>query len=174
MAPYLAGFASAACYVRYFAPQNMRVTSKAPCRVDLAGATLDIWPLYLFHQDAVTVNFAVNRYTSCELTSRDDAKIILRSRRLPCFDVDHQSDFGNADPGAACALLPLITLRPPRIDCSRSRNSSVTAPASTLLRMRRVLMKMMISDLDLLLEVFPNRSPRNLISRRPGMPDRVF
>src|SRR6266496_1134887 len=93
---------------------------------------------------------------------------------LPCFDADHQSDFGNADPGAACALLPLMTLRPPRIDCSRSRNSSVTAPASTLLRMSRVLMKMMISDRDLVLEVFPNRSPRNLISRRPGMPDRVF
>src|SRR5262245_13959821 len=102
------------------------------------------------------------------------AKIILRSSPLPCFDVDHQSDFGNVDAGAACALLPLMTLLPPRIDCSRSRNSSVTAPASTLLRMSRVLMKIMISDLDLLLEVFPNSSPRNLISRRPGMPDRVF
>jgi D-glycero-alpha-D-manno-heptose-7-phosphate kinase len=58
----------------------MRVTSQAPCRVDLAGATLDIWPLYLFHHDAVTVNFAVDRYTSCDVSSRDDAKIVLRSR----------------------------------------------------------------------------------------------
>jgi D-glycero-alpha-D-manno-heptose-7-phosphate kinase len=58
----------------------MRVTSQAPCRVDLAGATLDIWPLYLFHQDAVTVNFAVDRYTSCDVSTRDDAKIILHSR----------------------------------------------------------------------------------------------
>src|SRR4029453_8614711 len=99
---------------------------------------------------------------------------LLRTSLLLWFDADHQSVFGNADAGAACALLPLMTLLPPRIDCSRSRNSSVTAPASTLLRISRVLMKMMISDLDLLLEVFPNRSPRNLISRRPGMPDRVF
>lgn len=58
----------------------MRITSQAPCRVDLAGATLDIWPLYLFHHDAVTVNFAVDRYTSCEVATREDARIVLRSR----------------------------------------------------------------------------------------------
>jgi D-glycero-alpha-D-manno-heptose-7-phosphate kinase len=61
---------------------QMRVTSKAPCRVDLAGATLDIWPLYLFHENAVTINFAVNLYTSCTLATRDDSRIVLRSRDL--------------------------------------------------------------------------------------------
>ena len=61
---------------------QMRVTSKAPCRVDLAGATLDIWPLYLFHESAVTINFAVNLYTSCTLATRDDPRIVLRSRDL--------------------------------------------------------------------------------------------
>ena len=45
----------------------MKIQAKSPCRVDLAGGTLDIWPLYLFHENAVTVNFAVDRYTSCEL-----------------------------------------------------------------------------------------------------------
>jgi D-glycero-alpha-D-manno-heptose-7-phosphate kinase len=50
--------------------------------VDLAGATLDIWPLYLFHHDSVTVNFAVNRYTSCTVTTRDDSRIVLKSRDL--------------------------------------------------------------------------------------------
>ena len=57
----------------------MKIQAKAPCRVDLAGGTLDIWPLYLFHENAVTVNFAVDRYTSCEILTRDDAKIVLRS-----------------------------------------------------------------------------------------------
>ena len=60
----------------------MRITAKAPCRVDLAGGTLDIWPLYLFHTGAVTVNFAVNRYTSCVLETRSDSAIVLRSRDL--------------------------------------------------------------------------------------------
>src|SRR6204780_3569501 len=60
----------------------MHVFSKAPCRVDLAGATLDIWPLYLFHDNVVTVNFAVDRYTYCDISTRDDSRIVLRSRDL--------------------------------------------------------------------------------------------
>lgn len=60
----------------------MRLTAKAPCRVDLAGGTLDIWPLYLYHPNAVTVNFAVDRYASCVLETRDDGKIALSSKDL--------------------------------------------------------------------------------------------
>ena len=64
----------------------MRVSAKAPCRVDLAGATLDIWPLYLFHDNVVTLNFAIDRYTYCDIVTgdatRDDSAIVLRSRDL--------------------------------------------------------------------------------------------
>ncbi|MBM3765515.1 MAG: GHMP kinase [Acidobacteria bacterium] len=60
----------------------MRITSQSPCRVDLAGGTLDIWPLYLHHDNACTVNFAVDRYTSCTLVPRNDGAILLRSRDL--------------------------------------------------------------------------------------------
>ena len=35
------------------------VTAEAPCRADLAGGTLDIWPLGLFHPGAMTVNAAI-------------------------------------------------------------------------------------------------------------------
>ena len=62
----------------------MKIVSKAPCRVDLAGGTLDIWPLYLFHQDSVTVNFAVDRYTYCELAPRTDETYEVSSRDLQC------------------------------------------------------------------------------------------
>src|SRR5437763_12458079 len=60
----------------------MRIASKAPTRVDLAGGTLDIWPLYLFHPGAVTVNAAITRYASCriETQSPDDERIRLISR----------------------------------------------------------------------------------------------
>ena len=61
---------------------NMRVSAKAPCRVDLAGATLDIWPLYLFHDNVVTLNFAVDLFTGCVIETRDDSRIVLRSRDL--------------------------------------------------------------------------------------------
>jgi D-glycero-alpha-D-manno-heptose-7-phosphate kinase len=60
----------------------VKIHSQAPCRVDLAGGTLDVWPLYLFHDGAVTVNFAVNLYTSATLTTRNDSKITLRSADL--------------------------------------------------------------------------------------------
>ena len=43
----------------------MRIESRAPTRIDLAGGTLDIWPLYLFHEGALTVNCAITRYASC-------------------------------------------------------------------------------------------------------------
>ena len=49
----------------------MNIFAKAPCRVDMAGGTIDIWPLYLFHSGAVTVNFAVNRYASCRSVLSD-------------------------------------------------------------------------------------------------------
>ncbi|MGB8495284.1 MAG: hypothetical protein WCE53_12855 [Candidatus Acidiferrum sp.] len=43
----------------------MLIESKAPTRIDLAGGTLDIWPLYLFHPGAVTLNAAISRYAHC-------------------------------------------------------------------------------------------------------------
>ena len=60
----------------------MKITAKGPCRVDIAGGTLDIWPLYLFHDNAVTVNFAVDRYTSCSVETRQDGEIHLSSADL--------------------------------------------------------------------------------------------
>jgi D-glycero-alpha-D-manno-heptose-7-phosphate kinase len=60
----------------------MRIVAEAPCRVDLAGGTLDIWPLYLFHPGAVTVNFAINRYTRCSLETLATPEIMVESADL--------------------------------------------------------------------------------------------
>jgi len=40
---------------------------KSPTRVDLAGGTLDMWPLYNFFGGAKTVNIAIDIFTSVEL-----------------------------------------------------------------------------------------------------------
>ncbi len=55
------------------------VISQAPCRVDLAGGTLDLWPLYLFHPNAVTVNIAINVMTTCRITPIQGGQIHFRS-----------------------------------------------------------------------------------------------
>jgi D-glycero-alpha-D-manno-heptose-7-phosphate kinase len=58
----------------------LRIASRAPTRIDLAGGTLDIWPLYLYHEGAVTVNVAVTRYASCVLETQRGRRIMLVSR----------------------------------------------------------------------------------------------
>ncbi len=57
----------------------MIIESSAPTRVDLAGGTIDIPPLFLFHEGASTVNFAVDLMARCRIETRDDDKIILES-----------------------------------------------------------------------------------------------
>jgi D-glycero-alpha-D-manno-heptose-7-phosphate kinase len=60
---------------------KVRIESRAPTRIDLAGGTLDIWPLYLFHEGAVTVNCAITRYASCVIeTIEKSRRIVLISR----------------------------------------------------------------------------------------------
>jgi len=43
-------------------------TASAPARVDIAGGTLDIWPLYLWHHGARTVNAAVTLRATTTVT----------------------------------------------------------------------------------------------------------
>jgi D-glycero-alpha-D-manno-heptose-7-phosphate kinase len=59
----------------------MRIESRAPTRIDLAGGTLDIWPLFLFHEGALTVNCAITRYARCVIeTSKSAKRITLTSK----------------------------------------------------------------------------------------------
>ncbi|HEY3038136.1 MAG TPA: hypothetical protein VGJ66_05325 [Pyrinomonadaceae bacterium] len=58
----------------------MLIESSAPTRVDLAGGTIDIWPLYLFHPGAATVNFATSLRAYCQIKTREDGRIVLESR----------------------------------------------------------------------------------------------
>lgn len=58
----------------------MIIESSAPTRVDLAGGTIDLWPIYLFHPGATTVNFALSLRASARIETRTDRSIILESR----------------------------------------------------------------------------------------------
>ena len=44
-----------------------KIRAKAPTRIDLAGGTVDIWPLYLFLNRATTVNLAIDLYAETDL-----------------------------------------------------------------------------------------------------------
>ncbi len=60
-------------------PAGPTITAQAPCRADLAGGTVDLWPLYLFHPGAVTLNFALEILTTCRITPIAGTRIELRS-----------------------------------------------------------------------------------------------
>jgi D-glycero-alpha-D-manno-heptose-7-phosphate kinase len=57
----------------------VRIDCSAPTRIDLAGGTFDIWPLYLFHERAQTINAALSLRASCTLESREDGHVVLVS-----------------------------------------------------------------------------------------------
>jgi D-glycero-alpha-D-manno-heptose-7-phosphate kinase len=57
------------------------ITAYAPCRADLAGGTMDLWPLYLFHPGALTLNFALEILTTCRITP-------LKGQRIELCSVD--------------------------------------------------------------------------------------
>ena len=87
------------------ANDKMKIAAKSPCRVDLAGGTLDIWPLYLNHDNAMTVNFAVNLYTHARIETRIDQKIVLET-----LDLGGREEFDNIDALVAAKKfkLPLL------------------------------------------------------------------
>ena len=71
---------------------SWRISSSAPCRADLAGGTLDLWPLYLFHPGARTLNFALGILTRCSIEPLAGRRIRLRS-----LDTEKEDDFPNLD-----------------------------------------------------------------------------
>lgn len=57
----------------------VRITASAPTRIDLAGGTIDIWPLYLFHHGAQTLNVAISLRAHARIDARDDDRVALVS-----------------------------------------------------------------------------------------------
>jgi D-glycero-alpha-D-manno-heptose-7-phosphate kinase len=52
-----------------------KVTVRAPVRADLAGGTLDLWPIYLFHPGSRTVHVAISYYAESEVCATGDSAI---------------------------------------------------------------------------------------------------
>src|SRR5215471_3887970 len=63
----------------YNFPVLNRIAVSAPTRIDLAGGTIDIWPLYLEHEGACTVNAAISLRARAEIEPRTDGRVELRS-----------------------------------------------------------------------------------------------
>ena len=90
------------------------IEASAPARIDLAGGTLDLWPLHVLHPGSVTVNLAIDRYAECRVRRGDSGlRVVLRDRGI-------QKTAGSAaellaDPATALvgSLLEALEIREP-------------------------------------------------------------
>ncbi|MHB1295565.1 MAG: GHMP family kinase ATP-binding protein [Anaerolineae bacterium] len=81
----------------------MQISATVPMRVDLAGGTLDVYPLYLFEGGGITVNAAVDVLARATLTTRDDARIVLHS-----LDLDRHEEINSLAEMALGGRLGLV------------------------------------------------------------------
>ena len=99
-----------------------RLVSSAPTRIDLAGGTIDIWPIYLFHDGAATVNAAISLRAHVEIATRDDGRVELHS-----IDTGRQTGAASAgalDVAGDLSLLALLARH------YRLENATLTTRAS--------------------------------------------
>jgi D-glycero-alpha-D-manno-heptose-7-phosphate kinase len=59
------------------------VEASAPSRVDLAGGTLDLWPLHVLHPGSVTVNLAIDRFARCRVAPGEGGFRVFAKDRRP-------------------------------------------------------------------------------------------
>jgi D-glycero-alpha-D-manno-heptose-7-phosphate kinase len=72
--------------------RSVLIEASAPTRIDLAGGTLDIWPLYLFHEGAQTLNAAISLRARCTVRPRSDTRISIVSEDTGArVEADHWS-----------------------------------------------------------------------------------
>ncbi len=84
----------------------MRIATSAPTRIDLAGGTIDIWPLYLFHAGALTLNAAISLRAHAYLEARDDGAVALQS--IDTHRSTQAPHWSQLDGGGALSLLALL------------------------------------------------------------------
>lgn len=79
----------------------------SPTRVDLAGGTLDMWPLYNFVGGAKTVNVAIDVYSQVEIKRTSGNEVRIESK-----DLGYAKTFPNVDALLASSE-PQLTLYKP-------------------------------------------------------------
>ncbi len=83
------------------------ISIKSPTRVDLAGGTLDLWPLYNFIGGAPTVNVAIDVWTQVDIDARSDQAIEIHS-----LDLNYKKTFRSCEELVASAEPEMTLFRP--------------------------------------------------------------
>jgi D-glycero-alpha-D-manno-heptose-7-phosphate kinase len=90
------------------------IEASAPARVDLAGGTLDLWPLHVLHPGSVTVNVAISLRAACRVgPGRDRFRVVSRGSDFEMAAASPEELL--AEPRAALvgSLLEALEIREP-------------------------------------------------------------
>ena len=91
----------------------MSLRCRAPTRIDLAGGTLDIWPIYLLLPEAATVNVAISLSTEARLETSSGPWRVVRQPSGQTVEAD-SPDGLTTQPGAEIAGSLLSFFSPDR------------------------------------------------------------
>ncbi len=80
------------------------LTASAPTRIDLAGGTIDIWPLYLFHEQATTLNAAISLRAHVQIAPRAEGIALVSVDTGVAMEARDWSELSADSP------LPLLSL----------------------------------------------------------------
>ncbi len=69
---------------------KIQIRVSTPTRIDLAGGTLDLYPIYLFEDGGLTVNCAIDQYCRVLLQPRNDERVVIRS-----MDLEAEEEYDN-------------------------------------------------------------------------------
>jgi len=92
-------------------PSGKTIDASAPARVDLAGGTLDLWPLHALHPGSVTVNLAIDLRAICRVRRDGEGIRLVAPDRGLDRQVLSPRDFRD-DPGTALVGALLEELAP--------------------------------------------------------------
>lgn len=90
----------------------MKITATVPTRIDLAGGTLDVYPLYLFEGGGLTLNAAINVLAQATIETRDDDRIVIISSDLGLREEHHALDTMPLGEGLDLARRAVAYMRP--------------------------------------------------------------
>ncbi|HEX2224107.1 MAG TPA: hypothetical protein VHN15_07860 [Thermoanaerobaculia bacterium] len=89
----------------------MSVTVRTWCRADLAGGTLDIWPLGLFHPGARTVNLALDLAVTVQLSPAEKGYRVVQGESV--LEASSIAELAAAPEGALVGVVATALDLPP-------------------------------------------------------------
>jgi D-glycero-alpha-D-manno-heptose-7-phosphate kinase len=93
---------------------DLTIVAIAPARIDLAGGTLDLWPLHVLHPGSVTVNLAIDRYAECKVRRADRGlRVVLRDRGIEKNAASAAELLGDPATALVGSLLEALEIREP-------------------------------------------------------------